>query len=83
MVVRLHPHARARIQERGVTEDEVRATVERGEQFPAKFGRTGFRRNFPSGSLWRGKQCSTKQVEVYAVREGSDWLVITVIARFF
>jgi len=32
---------------------------------------------------WRGKQCSTKQVEVYAVREGSDWLVITVIARFF
>lgn len=83
MVVRFHPHARARIEERGITEDEVRATVERGEQFPAKFGRTGFRRNFPSGSLWRGKQYSTKQIEVYALREGSDWLVITVIARFF
>jgi hypothetical protein len=83
MVVRLHPHARARIEERGVTEDEVRATVERGEQFPAKFGRTGFRCNFSSGNLWRGKQYSTKQVEAYAVREGSDWLVITVIARFF
>ena len=83
MVVRLHPHAHARIEERGVTEDEVRATVERGEQFPVKFGRTGFRRNFPSGSLWRGTRYGTKQVEVYAVREGSDWLVITVIARFF
>jgi hypothetical protein len=83
MVVRIHPHARARIEERGVTEDEVRATVERGEQFPATFGRTGFRRNFPSGSLWRGKPYGTKQAEVYAVREGSDWLVITVIARFF
>ena len=83
MVVRLHPHARARIEERGVTEDEVRATVEHGEQFPAKFGRTGFRRNFPLGSLWRGKQYGNKQVEVYAVPEGGDWLVITVIARFF
>jgi len=83
MAVRLHPHARVRIGERGVTEGEVRATVEHGEQFPAKFGRTGFRRNFPYGNLWHGKQYGTKQVEAYAVREGSDWLVITVIARFF
>jgi len=83
MAVRLHPHARERMEERGTTEDEIRATVEHGEQFPAKFGRTGFRRNLAFGGLWRGKQYSTKQVEVYAVREGSDWLVITVIARFF
>ena len=27
--------------------------------------------------------CQTKQVEVYAVQEGADWLVITVITRFF
>jgi hypothetical protein len=71
------------MEERGTTEDEIRGTVEQGEQFPAKFGRTGFRRNLAFGGLWRGKQYSTKQVEVYAVREGSDWLVITVIARFF
>lgn len=83
MAVRLHPHARERMEERGTTEDEIRGTVEQGEQFPAKFGRTGFRRNLAFGGLWRGKQYSTKQVEVYAVREGSDWLVITVIARFF
>lgn len=46
MTVRFHPHARERMQERGATEEEVRATVEQGEQFPTKFGRIGFRRNF-------------------------------------
>jgi hypothetical protein len=36
-MVRLHPHARERMEERGATEEEVRATVEQGEPFPAKF----------------------------------------------
>ncbi len=83
MAVRLHPHARERMEERGTTEDEIRVTVEGGEQFPAKFGRSGFRRNFPFVGSWRGRQYSTKQVEIYAVRDRSDWLVITVLARFF
>jgi hypothetical protein len=50
MAVRFHPHARMRMQERGATEEEVTATVEHGERFPAKFGRFGFRRNFPFGA---------------------------------
>lgn len=83
MEVHFHPHARERMKERGATEDEVRATVERGERFPAKFGRAGFRRNFAFNSKWRGKHYRTKQVEAYAVREGPDWLVITVITRYF
>ena len=41
-MVRLHPHARERMQERGATEEEIQATVAQGEQFPARFGRTGF-----------------------------------------
>jgi hypothetical protein len=69
--------------ERGATEEEVEATVEQGEQFPARFGRTGFRRNFPFDGEWRGRHYSTKQVEAYAVREGGDWLVITVVTRYF
>ena len=44
--VRLHPHARQRCAERGVSEDEVVATVLYGERVPARYGRTGFRRNF-------------------------------------
>lgn len=44
MAVRLHPHARGRMVERGATVDEVRVTVEQGD---------------------------------------ADWLVITVITRYF
>jgi hypothetical protein len=83
MAVRFHPHARERMGERGATEDEVIATVEQGEQFPAKFGRAGFRRNFPFDSEWRGEYYRTKQVETYAIQEGPDWLVITIITRYF
>jgi hypothetical protein len=82
-MVRLHPHAAGRLAERGVIEEEVVATVSGGERFQAKFGRTGFRRNFAFDGLWRGRQYVTKQVEVFAVEEDGGWLVITVIARFF
>ncbi|HMD99355.1 MAG TPA: hypothetical protein VKM93_18765 [Terriglobia bacterium] len=53
-----------------------------GERFSAKFGRTGFRRNFPFGSEWLGRRYSTKQVEAYAVQE-RGWLVITVIVKYY
>lgn len=69
--------------ERGATEAEVIAAVRDGERFPAKFGRTGFRRNFAFEAEWRGRRYATKQVEAVAVKEGSDWLVITVVAKYF
>ena len=53
--MQLNPHAARRLLERGATEAEVVATVENGERFPAKHGRTGFRRNFPFAGLWRGR----------------------------
>lgn len=81
--VRLHPHAQVRLAERGVTEDEVIATVESGESFPAKHGRTGFRRNFRFDETWQGQHYGTKQVEAYAVNEEDAWPVITVIAKYF
>ena len=83
MAIRVHPHAEERMVERGATAEEVRATVEAGEEFSAKYGRRGFRRNFSLNATWRGKRYSVKQVEVYAVQEGSDWLVITVLTRYF
>jgi hypothetical protein len=54
-----------------------------GEQFPAKFGRTGFRRNFTFQKQWHGQFYATKQVTVFAVPEEDGWLVITVIVRYF
>ena len=66
---RLHPHACERLAERGATEAEVSATVEAGERFPAKFGRTAFRRNFSFGGVWRVHVYSAKQVEAFAIEE--------------
>ena len=82
MRIRLHPHARARLQERGATEAEVLATVQEGERFPARWGRVGFRRNFAYNELWRGRHYETKQVEAIAV-EDNGWLVITVLVKFY
>ncbi|MCL1466642.1 DUF4258 domain-containing protein [Argonema galeatum] len=83
MSVRLHPHAQARLIERGATEAEVIATVESGTPFAAQFGRTGFRRNFSFNAEWRGTVYTMKKVEVIAVKENEDWLVITVIVKYF
>jgi hypothetical protein len=83
MSVQIHPHARERMTERGATESEVIATVETGERFPAKFGRSGFRRNFTSDWDWRGRRYRTKQVEAFAVAGQKGWLVITVVVRYF
>ena len=83
MRVEIHPHAAARLAERGATEAEVVATVEAGERFEAKFGRIGFRRNFPFDGEWRGRRYGSKQVEAYATGQADDWLVITVIVKYF
>ena len=37
-MVRLHPHTRERMDERGATEEEVSARVEQGKHFLAKHG---------------------------------------------
>lgn len=83
MAVRFHPHARQRMAERGASEAEVLAAVREGERFEAKYGRAGFRRNFVFEREWRGRFYRMKQVELYAVLEGQDWLVISVIVRYF
>lgn len=80
--IRLHPHALERLAERGANHEEVLATLESGERFLAKYGRTGFRRNFVFESEWNGTHYANKQVEAYAVEE-EGWLVITVIVKFF
>jgi hypothetical protein len=81
--VRIHPHAASRMELRGGTEEEVAETIRSGERFPAKHGRTGFRRNFAGLFEWRERKFDTKQLEVYAVFEDGGWLVITVIVKYF
>ena len=69
--------------ERGATEAEIISTVQGGERFPARFGRQGFRRNFPFEGIWLGRSYRSKQLEIYAVQENQSWLVITVIVKYF
>jgi hypothetical protein len=33
--------------------------------------------------MWRGRSYAMKQLEVFAVEEDGNWVVITVITRFF
>jgi hypothetical protein len=79
----IHPHARGRAAERGATEAQIVATVEAGERFPAKFGRTGFRRNFAFDGIWRGRRYASKQIEAFAIEETGAWIVITVLVKYF
>jgi len=83
MSVRFHPHALERLSERGATEGDVGATVESGEQFAARFGRTRFRKSFPYDSTWQGRFYAMKEIEAIAVQQGEDWLVITVLTRYY
>ena len=82
-MIKFHPHAKERLAERGATIEEIIQTVEQGEVFPVKFNRTGFRKNFSYNNIWNKKYYTTKQIEVFAVQEGDNWLVITVITKFF
>ena len=83
MKIRIHPHAKERMKERGASESEVIETVKYGEEFPAKFGRVGYRSNFDFEGIWRGKEYKTKQIEAYASKEGNDIIVITVLVKYF
>ena len=69
--------------ERGATRAEVEATVVAGERVPARFGRTLFRRHFPFDLVWRGRHYRNKQIEAYAVQEHGEWLVITVVVKYY
>jgi hypothetical protein len=53
MVV-IHPHAKARALERGASEHDLINVVETGEVFPAKYGRTGFRKSIIYNDTWQG-----------------------------
>ena len=81
--VSFHPHALLRMDERGASQEEVIQAIREGERFPAKFERTGFRRNFPFEGLWQERHYANKQVEAFAVSEKNGWLIITVIVRYF
>ena len=83
MTIRIHPHAAARMRERGATTDQVRETVRKGTRSAAKFGRTRFRHVFAFGRIWNGKHYARQQIDVFAATIPDGWLVVTVIVRYY
>jgi len=69
MMVKIHPHARERMAERGASEEDILSAISKGERFMAKFNRVGFRRNFSFQNKWKDRYYQIKQLEVYGVEE--------------
>ena len=83
MVIRILPHARTRMRERGATVAEVHQCIHGRQQAIAKFGRTRFRRTFRFDQLWNGKRYAHKQIDAFAATIPGGWLVVTVIVKYF
>ncbi len=82
MRVTIIDHARDRMRERGVSEDEVTATLERGQPGQAAVGRNARELVFPFNSQWQGKLYQQKKVRVVYIEEDDILIVITVYAYF-
>ena len=54
-----------------------------GEVFPAKYGRTGFRNSLIYNDVWEGKHYYVKQIECFAVKDNDQWLVISLLVKYF
>jgi hypothetical protein len=67
----------------GATLDEIETAIREGEAAPAKHGRQAFRKNFVFQGVWKGVFYESKQVMPVAVKEGDDYVVITVYVFYF
>jgi radical SAM superfamily enzyme YgiQ (UPF0313 family) len=75
-------HARRRMPERGVSEDEVREVLARGRPAEARGGRQAVELVFPYNSFWQGRFYEQKKVKIIYVEEGADQIVIIVYAYY-
>ncbi|MGV8016669.1 MAG: DUF4258 domain-containing protein [Ignavibacteria bacterium] len=76
-------HALDRMKERGVSEYEVRKTINSGSSRPAKQGRIKFEKIFAVTDPEKKKKYSKKKVVVIAQITGKDIDVISVYPEFY
>lgn len=76
-------HALERMEERGASRHEVRTAIREGEASDALHERTEFRYTFAFEDVWNGTYYDHKEVIVYAADDGGDWIVVTVITRYY
>jgi len=79
----LHPHLRARMVQRGVTEDEIEKALNDGwEAGDSKPGTSGKVLVLPYHNLWEGEFFEEKEVTVYYKRIDDSVMILTVKARY-
>lgn len=79
----LHPHLKARMSQRGVTQQEIQETVKLGAvAIDAKSGTLGKVMVFPYAQEWEGKFYEEKEVTVYYKMVGKQLVLLTVKARY-
>ncbi|MCL0059972.1 hypothetical protein M1O57_04765 [Dehalococcoidia bacterium] len=81
--IRLSGHARSQLPFRGVTEEEIKETIQSETWSPAELGRLECRKDFPFGKEWNKKVYATKQVRPIFVEEATEIIVVTVYSYYF
>lgn len=78
-----HSHVRRRMEQRGVTEEEVRETLDQGwEASDAKAGTKGRTQVFLYDRMWEGTYYDEKEVTVYFKIVEDELILLTVLARY-
>lgn len=79
----LHEHLQRRMQERGITREEIERTLAEGEPATdAKVGTAGKTLVIPGPHRRGEKVYAEKEVTVYYKAQGNEWVVLTAKARY-
>lgn len=78
-----HSHIRRRMEQRGITQTEVRKTLREGwNASDAKSGTEGRTLVFTYDAVWEETHYEEKEVTVYFKFEGGQFVLLTAIARY-
>lgn len=79
----LHPHLKARMDQRGITREEIEQTLNEGwEAIDARTGTQGKVMVFPFHAEWEGEFYEEKEVTVYYKPTREGLVLLTVKARY-
>jgi hypothetical protein len=76
-------HARGKMADRGVSEEEIREAIRIGRCEPAQRGLMQYRLNIEYRQLWGGKYYGMKQVLPVVAEADDRYVVVTVYSYYF
>ena len=82
MEIQIDPHTVERMRERGTNEQEVKETLETGNNILGKYGRLGKSKVFIFDNVRNGKYYREKKLEVYYIIEHGKIITVTVNVFF-